>query len=139
MKEDEVLALFTAAIAKMLMVEDKDIAKVDIGSGGRRLAALRRLQAAYEVAYQVIIPPGINAAALAAKASGIGVGGASQDLFIAAFDEAGVKVDASSLKVTQAPKTFKATVVRGDDGKAVAPSPAIPNVPSPPTPPSTPP
>merc|ERR1719487_888991 len=117
MKEHDILGMFTSVIAKMLTVEEKNIAKVDIGSGGRQLAAQRRLQAGYEVAYQVIITPGTDPAALAAKASGIGAGGASQDLFIAAFAEAGVTVDASSLKVTQAPKTFKATIVRGEDGK----------------------
>eukprot|EP00747_Dinoflagellata_sp_TGD_P154236 gnl/TRDRNA2_/TRDRNA2_177480_c1_seq4.p1 gnl/TRDRNA2_/TRDRNA2_177480_c1~~gnl/TRDRNA2_/TRDRNA2_177480_c1_seq4.p1 ORF type:complete len:1607 (-),score=271.05 gnl/TRDRNA2_/TRDRNA2_177480_c1_seq4:140-4501(-) len=134
MSQDEILSLFTAVIARVLTVGEEDIAKVDIGASGRQLAAQRRLQARYEVAYQAIISPGTDPAALAARATSIGAGGASQDLFIAAFAEAGVTVDASSLRVTQAPRTFKATVVRGDDGKPVAPSPAIPT--APPTQPS---
>merc|ERR1711904_526627 len=114
MDEDGIMSLFIGVIAKTLGVAESDVAKVDIADGsGRRLAAQRRLQSGYEVAYQAITPPGTDPAAIAAKASGIGSGGASQAALLAAFADAGVEVDASSLKVTQAPKSFTATVVLG--------------------------
>eukprot|EP00747_Dinoflagellata_sp_TGD_P154744 gnl/TRDRNA2_/TRDRNA2_177530_c0_seq3.p1 gnl/TRDRNA2_/TRDRNA2_177530_c0~~gnl/TRDRNA2_/TRDRNA2_177530_c0_seq3.p1 ORF type:complete len:367 (-),score=84.86 gnl/TRDRNA2_/TRDRNA2_177530_c0_seq3:205-1272(-) len=145
MSEDDIMNLFKGVIATTLGIDQNDVAKVDIASSGRRLAAQRRLQSGYEVAYQAIVPPG-QAAAIAAKASGIGSGGAAQDAFLKAFADAGVTVDASSLKVTQAPKTFTATIVRSADGGVKAPAPPpIPTVPPPPTttpsptPPPTPP
>lgn len=140
MDEASILALFTTVTAKTLGVSENDMAKVDIGSS-RRLAAQRRLQAGYEVAYQAVIPEGTDPAAIAAKASGIGSGGASQDALVGAFAAAGKTVDPNSLKVTQAPKTFTATIVRGEGGKPLAPAPpAIPTVaPVVPTPTPTPP
>jgi len=144
MDDTGVRALFTSAIGSCLGIETRDVATVDIGMGGRRLAGERRLQAGYEVAYQAVIPDNLDAATIAARASGIGAGGASQDLFLNAFSEAGVTVDASSLKVTQAPKTFSATIVRGADGVLAPAPPPIPTpppptpAPTPPTPPVTP-
>jgi len=138
MDEASILSLFTTVTATTLGVSENDMAKVDIGSS-RRLAAQRRLQAGYEVAYQAVIPEGTDPAAIAAKAAGIGSGGASQAALIGAFADAGKTVDPSSLKVTQAPKTFTATIVRGEGGKPLAPAPpAIPTVPPPPTPTPTP-
>jgi hypothetical protein len=147
MTADDILSLFTGVIAATLGVSESDVAKVDIAdSSGRRLALQRRLQSGYEVAYQAIIPAGTDPAAIAAKASGIGSGGASQAALLDAFKAAGRPVDASSLKVTKAPKTFTATIVR-KGGKPLAPSPPpIPTVPpssavtpAPPPPPPPPP
>eukprot|EP00747_Dinoflagellata_sp_TGD_P154223 gnl/TRDRNA2_/TRDRNA2_177480_c14_seq1.p1 gnl/TRDRNA2_/TRDRNA2_177480_c14~~gnl/TRDRNA2_/TRDRNA2_177480_c14_seq1.p1 ORF type:complete len:647 (-),score=105.32 gnl/TRDRNA2_/TRDRNA2_177480_c14_seq1:145-2061(-) len=134
--QGEILSLFTSVIAKTLGIDENNIAKVEVSQVSRRLAAQRRLQAGYEVAYQAIVPEGVDVAAIVAKASDIGSGGDAQAVFLQAMADEGVTVDASSLKVTVAPKTFTATVVRGEGGKPIAPSPPeIPTVP-PPEPPT---
>jgi hypothetical protein len=138
-------AALTAALAAGLGVSSNDLPTVAVSMGSRRLAAgkgsLRRLQSAgYEVAYQAIVPDNSDPGALAAKASAVGAPGATQDAFVGGFPDT-IEVDQSSLKVTQAPRTFSATILRDPNGGAYAPAPPpMPVLPTPPpTPPATPP
>jgi hypothetical protein len=139
MDSDGIQSLFTGVVAKTLGIDTTDVAKVDVSGTRRRLEGDRRLQAqGYEVAYQAVIPAGTDPAEIAAKASGIGSGGDSDSLLMAAFAEAGAEVDASSLKVTKAPKTMTATIVRSADGGIKTPSPPVIPTPPPPEPEPTP-
>jgi hypothetical protein len=139
----DISTLFTSSVSETLGLPETDLAKLDVGAGSRRLlsgVSVRRLGAheqGYEIGYQAVA--GDDPSALAAKASGI-AGGASQATFVGAMAASGVTVDPKSMKVTQAPKVFTATIVRSADGKPIAPAPPpIPTVPAPTQAPAPPP
>jgi hypothetical protein len=124
----EAEAALKGALASGLGLSSADIAALAVTLDSRRLAAgkaSRRLdahQAGYEVSYQAVVPDGQDSGQLAAKAGAVGAPGDTQSAFLDGFPPT-VTVDQESLKVTQAPRTFSATIVRSEDGSVLAPAP----------------
>eukprot|EP00747_Dinoflagellata_sp_TGD_P107306 gnl/TRDRNA2_/TRDRNA2_170098_c1_seq3.p1 gnl/TRDRNA2_/TRDRNA2_170098_c1~~gnl/TRDRNA2_/TRDRNA2_170098_c1_seq3.p1 ORF type:complete len:1155 (-),score=157.59 gnl/TRDRNA2_/TRDRNA2_170098_c1_seq3:85-3441(-) len=77
----------------------------------------------YDVVYQAVVPDGVEAATLVAKAVEIGFPGATQSLFLNSFPD-DIPVDESSIAVKVAPRSFTAQVLLDEDGKVRAPAPA---------------
>eukprot|EP00747_Dinoflagellata_sp_TGD_P105180 gnl/TRDRNA2_/TRDRNA2_169470_c3_seq1.p1 gnl/TRDRNA2_/TRDRNA2_169470_c3~~gnl/TRDRNA2_/TRDRNA2_169470_c3_seq1.p1 ORF type:complete len:755 (-),score=73.74 gnl/TRDRNA2_/TRDRNA2_169470_c3_seq1:164-2197(-) len=131
--DEEATAAIKGSLSVALGLETKDVASVVItASSARRLAGrnfLRRTQGSpgYDVAYQAVVPEGVDSTVLTANAVQIGTPGSVQDSFVNAFP-ANIVVDRESLRVTVAPRVFIATVVMSDSGEVIAPAP--PPIPS---------